>query len=217
MEIHLKKYRSVKWKKNDTNNLSGPSYWSWHKAQKAGIAPHEAEEEHSPVPARGLSIVIATCLSYFCHVHFPSWLLCVPGKYCVHVSQLSHERVSGAEKSRLYRVQWRRGKLHCPGPSSASVSSAGPLRSSWSFELHPSTDRMWIKTHSYMNISTIFTQARSVFYWTLSCFNILRSFLFFPPISSSPNDISQPQRHPTDTHHASFHFCPTVKQLRPIW
>lgn len=73
-----------------------------------------------------------------------------------------------------------------------------------------------VNKNSYMSISTIFTQARSVFYLTLSCFNILRSFLF-SPISSPPNDISQPQRHPTDTHHASFHFCPTVKQLRPIW
>lgn len=127
MEIYLKKYGSVKWKKNDANNLNDPSYWSWHKAWKASISPHEAEEEHSPVPARGLSIAIATCLSYFCHVHSPSWLLCVPGKYCLPVSQLSHERVSGAE-SRLYRVQWRRGELLYPGPSSAS--SAGPLRSS---------------------------------------------------------------------------------------
>lgn len=179
MEIHLKKYRSVKWKKNDTNNLSGPSYWSWHKAQKAGIAPHEAEEEHSPVPARGLSIVIATCLSYFCHVHFPSWLLCVPGKYCVRVSQLSHERVSGAEKSRLYRVQWRRGKLHCPGPSSASVSSAGPLRSSWSFELHPSTDRTWIKTHIWVLVQYSHRHAQSSTWHS----PVLISFVlfFFPP------------------------------------
>ena len=88
-------------KENDTNNLNDPSYWSWHKAQKASISLPEAEEEHSPVPAGGSALPIATCLSYFCHVHFPSRLLCAREVLCSCLSAEPYKSIWGWEEQTL--------------------------------------------------------------------------------------------------------------------
>lgn len=98
--------------------------------------------QHCPLPL--VSATSAMCI--FPHDY------CVPGKYCIHVSQLSHTRVSGAEKSRLYRVQWRRWELHLLDTALPLTLQQGHLDPVKSFELHPSTDKMWIKTHIWISV-----------------------------------------------------------------